>query len=125
MNSLLIIAHGSRRQASNDEIRELTKKVSALSSDNFDLIECAFLELAEPSIPAGFEKLINSGAKKVQVLPYFLAAGLHVTSDIPKAVKAARAAHPTIDITTSQYLGEADILPTLLMQIAVNSQSVT
>ena len=83
--SLLVVAHGSRRQASNDEVRALTERVRAESNERFAAIECAFLELAEPSIPDGLERLIADGAAHITVLPYFLAAGRHVIEELKHA----------------------------------------
>jgi len=51
--SLLIITHGSRRVASNDEDRQLVDQVRAQAGNAYDDVETAFLELAEPSIPDG------------------------------------------------------------------------
>ena len=51
---LLIIAHGSRREASNDEVRRLADRVRALCAPGIADVEVAFLELAEPSIAEGW-----------------------------------------------------------------------
>jgi sirohydrochlorin ferrochelatase len=50
MDALLLIAHGSRREASNDEVRELTRELVQKSKRKFSIVECAFLELAIPGI---------------------------------------------------------------------------
>jgi len=46
MKALLLIAHGSRRAESNDEIRALTQKMKTLAGGRFSEVESAFLELA-------------------------------------------------------------------------------
>ncbi|MGB7755093.1 MAG: CbiX/SirB N-terminal domain-containing protein [Salinisphaera sp.] len=114
-NALLVVAHGSRRAQSNDEVRALTDQVRAIAGDRFTAIECAFLELAPPSIPDGLERLIARGATHVTVLPYFLAAGRHVAEDIPTEVAQTRAAHPHVAIEIAPYLGTSDALPGLLL----------
>ena len=53
MKILLVVAHGSRREESNDEVRDLTACLREQSGDAYAQVECAFLELAEPSIPDG------------------------------------------------------------------------
>jgi sirohydrochlorin ferrochelatase len=60
--TLLIVAHGSRREASNDEVRQLAEVISAKAGIRFMLVEPAFLELATPSIPDGIENCIQPGA---------------------------------------------------------------
>ena len=86
MKSLLVIAHGSRRESSNDEVRQLVKTISNQPDSGFDDVSAAFLELAEPSIPDGLEACIEQGGKEIIVFPYFLAAGRHVVEDIPAEV---------------------------------------
>ena len=60
MNALLLIAHGSRRIESNNEVRKLTKKIINLKKQDFDIIMCCFLELASPSIPEAINPAVTS-----------------------------------------------------------------
>ncbi len=118
MKALLIVAHGSRRAASNDEIRELTQRVTAQAGDSYNLVDCAFLELAEPSIPDGIQCCIDRGADEVIVLPYFLSAGRHVAEDIPNDVKIKQDEHPGIRIRIAPYVGGLDGIAGLMLQAA-------
>ncbi|MGB5606274.1 MAG: CbiX/SirB N-terminal domain-containing protein, partial [Gammaproteobacteria bacterium] len=117
MKSLLLVAHGSRLAKSNDEVRQLTECLAGMAGEKFDRVSCAFLELAEPSIPDGLRADIGAGAGTVVVLPYFLAAGRHVVTDIPAEVEIVRQEHPAVDITVAPYLGAArGLLELLLVQ---------
>jgi sirohydrochlorin ferrochelatase len=118
MNSLLLVAHGSRREASNDEIRTLTGTLHRQAGNCFDEVSCAFLELAEPSIPDGIRNCIERGANHVTVFPYFLSAGRHVTSDIPAEVNQIAREHPEITIMIAPYLGAAGAMSELILQQA-------
>ena len=115
MQALLLIAHGSRRQASNDEVRELTQALKQHTDDEFSIIECAFLELAEPSIPDGVTACVNKGASSVTALPYFLSAGRHVVTDIPEELQKAQSLHPQLSIKTAPYLGLAQGINEILI----------
>lgn len=117
MKSLLLVAHGSRREASNDEIRALTERLRA-AAGNFDYIGCAFLELAEPSIPGGLRQAISEGANEVVVVPYFLSAGRHVMMDIPAEIAGVQEEYPSVEIHLAPYLGAAEGVVGLLMQQA-------
>ena len=44
MKSLLIVAHGSRREASNQEVFDLIMRVTQLGGHDFDYVSAAFLE---------------------------------------------------------------------------------
>ncbi len=114
MKSLVIVAHGSRRQASNDEVRELSSQIEAITGQKFQKVKAAFLELAEPSIPDGIQHCIDEGAKEVIVFPYFLSAGRHVIEDIPAEVEIARKSNPGINIEIVPYLGSMDRIVDLI-----------
>lgn len=118
MKSLLLVAHGSRRQASNDEVRELTQQLAAQAAGQYDYVDCAFLELAEPLIPDGIQRCIDAGSDDVTVLPYFLSAGRHVAEDIPAEVKIKQDEYPHLAINISSYLGEANGITGLLLTAA-------
>jgi sirohydrochlorin ferrochelatase len=115
MKSLLVVAHGSRRVASNDEIRMLTRSLAERAGNEYTQIECAFLELAEPSIPDGLRNAIAAGATEIVVLPYFLSAGRHVVTDIPEEVDKVRSESPAVTITIAPYLGAAPALGEVLL----------
>ncbi|HMT92730.1 CbiX/SirB N-terminal domain-containing protein [uncultured Thiothrix sp.] len=116
MRSLILIAHGSRRETSNEEVRALAAKLASMSH-RFDSVTCAFLELAEPSIPNGIEACVQQGAKDIVILPYFLSAGRHVVEDIPALVQPKQAQYPELNIELKSYLGAAESLPALLMAL--------
>lgn len=118
MHALLLIAHGSRRQASNDEVRDLTQNLKQQTDDEFQIVECAFLELAEPSIPDGVSSCVEKGAESVTVLPYFLSAGRHVVTDIPEELQKAQAEHPQVNIKTAPYLGSAQGISEILLGLS-------
>ncbi len=114
MSYLLLVAHGSRREASNEEIRQLTKKTDKTCT-TFKKVKCAFLELSEPSIPNGLRNCIEEGAKKIVVLPCFLSAGRHVVNDIPADVDIIKNENPEVDISIAPYIGASkDLIPLIL-----------
>ena len=118
MPSLLIIAHGSRRAASNDEVRALADAVRAQPRQAYDHVETAFLELAEPGIPAALAALAAQGASEIVAFPYFLAAGTHVAQDIPDAIADFTAAHPAVTVRLALHLGASAVLPAAILSVA-------
>jgi len=116
----LVVAHGSRREQSNDEVRELTARLRQQSSAEFGQVSCAFLELAEPSIPDGIEQCIAAGAQEVVVLPYFLSAGRHVVKDIPAEVAGKQAEHPDVAINIAPYLGASSSIVDLMLALSLS-----
>lgn len=116
---LLIVAHGSRREASNDEVRRLAGRVRDLCTAGFDHVEVAFLELAEPGIPEGLAHCLAKGASEIVVFPYFLAAGTHVALDIPEAISAFELDHPDIRVHLTPHLGASEALPKTILAVAL------
>ena len=107
MRHLLLVAHGSRREESNREVRALADAIREISSGQFAEVRCAFLELAEPALTDALEALIAGGATDVVIVPYFLAAGRHVARDIPETLAQAQRRHPHVRFTTAPYIGAA------------------
>jgi sirohydrochlorin ferrochelatase len=116
MRSLIIIAHGSRRAESNNEVRALAEQLSTFTQE-FEQVTAAFLELAEPSIPDGIEQCVQQGADDIVILPYFLSAGRHVAEDIPALVKSKQEQYSALKITVLPYLGAAADLPALILKL--------
>ena len=116
MKFLLLIAHGSRRQSANDEISQLGQRVSEQPGIEFDGVETAFLEMAEPDIYQGVARCIERGAEHIVVVPYFLAGGKHVSKDIPAEVECARAGSPQVSIEIANYVGASDAMVGLVLE---------
>lgn len=118
MNALLLVAHGSRRQESNDEVTLLAEKLRTACRDNFTIVHTGFLELATPSIPEGIEQCISDGASQITVLPYFLNSGRHVVDDVPEIVAAVKKENPDTDIIVAPHLGASSLMVDLLIDQA-------
>lgn len=118
MDALLLIAHGSRREASNDEVRQLTELLAQKSEQQFQIVECAFLELAHPSIALGVTRCVEKGADTITVLPYFLSAGRHVSADIPEELENSKKLNPNVKIKVAPYLGAASEISDILISLS-------
>ena len=115
MKSLLLVAHGSRREASNEEVRQITKKIQQQASDKFLKIECAFLELAEPSIPQGIDSCMIEKTNELIIFPYFLSAGRHVSEDIPEIITEKQRDYPDKKMRVVTHLGAIEGVASLIL----------
>lgn len=118
MNALIILAHGSRRQESNEEIVTLSKNVKASSEDEYAIIEYAYLELAEPNLLQCIDKVINKGVSNITVFPYFLNSGNHVKRDIPAILETAIVRYPDCKFEMSTFIGMHQDIPRLILELA-------
>ncbi len=111
---LVLVAHGSRRESSNEEVRRVAALLAEQAGERFQMVHAAFLELAEPLIPAGVQCCIDNGMEEVVVLPYFLSAGRHVVEDIPAEVAKVDNSSGAL-ICIAPYLGAAGGLTDILL----------
>lgn len=118
MKALLLVAHGSRRRQSNDEVVVLADRLKQNCSGQYKIVHAGFLELAETLIPDGIKKCVEEGATSIIVLPYFLNSGRHVVEDIPNIVDQARHEYPQVDIRVAQHLGASELMMDLLIASA-------
>ena len=118
-SALIIVAHGSRRDASNAEVMQLGEKVKALVEADYDVVKTAFLEFADPSLEENIKACVNEGVKEIVILPYFLASGNHVTRDIPSIVEQMSGMHPEIKIELKEHVGSAEGMALLLSSMAL------
>jgi sirohydrochlorin ferrochelatase/(2Fe-2S) ferredoxin len=87
--AVVLAGHGSRREASNEQVRTLAADLEGRLGLPVD---AGFLELAEPSVADAVGALAPS-VSDVTVLPLSLFAASHVKADLPLVVNRARAAH--------------------------------
>lgn len=108
--TMILAAHGSRLQSSNEEVALLAQKLASQLGKQFSAVSAAFLELAEPSIEQSLTQAIAEGYQHITVVPYFLAAGRHVRDDVPAIVARAQADNPQVTITLTKHLGVSPAL---------------
>ena len=118
MKALLLVAHGSRRQESNNEVIALADRLRNACGDEYTIVHSGFLELADPSIPQGVERCIQDGATQVTVLPYFLNSGRHVVEDVPAIIASMAKAHPETAISLAPHVGASSLMVDLLIDSA-------
>ena len=119
-NALLIISHGSRRAASNEEVFALTSRIRELAAGR--MVECAFLEITTPTVQQKIDEMAAAGVTHIQIFPHFLAAGTHVTNDIPREMEEAKLRHQTIRFNLLPHLGSMKDLPGLILGQFENDQ---
>ena len=117
MKAILLIDHGSRRDAANEMMDCMANLVQAMAGPDV-IVRYAHMELAEPSIAAGVLSCVDAGATELICFPYMLSPGKHSTGDIPRMVAAAAAAHPTLAVHVTNAFGVHEKLAELILQRA-------
>ena len=114
MQAILLIDHGSRREAANEMMDCMANLVQAMAGNDV-IARYAHMELAEPSIEAGLRSCVEAGATEVTCFPYMLSPGKHSTGDIPRMVTAAAAAYPSLQVRVTNAFGVHEKLAELIL----------
>src|SRR5678815_5039533 len=90
ITGIIIVDHGSRSERSNALLESVVLRFANAFADTFPIVEGAHMELQRPTLREAFARAVDRGAAHVIVVPFFLAPGKHMTSDIPRlAIEAA------------------------------------
>lgn len=100
---LLLIGHGSRAT----EAARVLSEVAVALRRRFRkcIVEAAFLELNQPGVPEGIDRLVAQGAGRILFVPYSPYLDGQVGRDLPEHIAAARTRHPGIEIRIAPHLG--------------------
>lgn len=100
---LLTVGHGTRDPRGLAEFLALVDTVADLCPEM--AVEPCFLELAEPDIASGVERIAARGVRRLTVMPLLLFAAGHAKRDIPREIAQAAARHPELEIRQAGHLG--------------------
>lgn len=117
MENIILIGHGSPKKDANniDEVgRLLHSKIHNGCSSN--CVKVAYLQFAQPDIMSAIRQCVEDGAGRVILHPYFLYSGMHVTKDIPEAIRAAGALYPEVEFIYTEPLGIHDKLVQIVVE---------
>ncbi len=112
--AIVLVDHGSRRAESNQQLERAASVF--ITRTDWQIVEPAHMELAEPSIATAVQKCIDAGANRIVVFPWFLAPGRHWHDDIPKLVHEAAAKHEGLEVLVTAPFGVDPLLAELADQ---------
>jgi len=109
--SILLVGHGSRHKAGNDEIDQFSAKWKAMNPQW--RIETCFIEFADVMLDDGLDNAAKN-AERVIVVPLILNAAGHVKMEIPHHIDQARQRHGNVEFVYAAHLGANDAIFTIL-----------
>jgi len=117
MKAILLVDHGSVKEAANRMIDCVGHLVQSIAGDDV-IVRVSHMELAEPTIAQGFASCVEAGATEVVVFPYMLSPGKHSTRDIPRMARDAAAPFPHVTVTVTPAFGVHDKLAHVVLERA-------
>jgi sirohydrochlorin cobaltochelatase len=101
---VILLAHGARDPSWAEPFEAIRRRLEALAPGT--PVSLAFLELMTPDVDGAARALVARGCRAITVVPAFLGVGGHVRRDVPALVDALRRAHPDLDVSLANALGE-------------------
>ena len=102
-SALIILGHGSRAPEATETLAAITALVR--KKVDYERVEYASLQLSEPDLPAVVGELYQAGFKRILVMPFLIATGVHVKTDIPEELEALSLKHPGLAMLLGEPLG--------------------
>lgn len=102
--ALILFAHGAR----DPEWASPMRRVQAAIRRQLPAVpvELAFLEFMAPNLAGCAAALVAGGARKIVVLPMFIARGGHLKQEVPLMLDALRRTHAGVEFELSGAIGE-------------------
>ncbi len=119
MTGIAVFAHGSAIESANQAVHDVVAQFA--QTGGFPLVEASFLELGHPSLGGAVAKLLERGATRVVVVPYFLTLGKHLQRDLPRIVSDISNIHPGVEITVAPPLDGHPMLAAILVERATEA----
>lgn len=101
--ALLVLGHGSKAPEATETLAAVTAMIREKVS--YDRVEYASLQLSEPLMSAVIKDLVAAGMERILVIPFLIAVGQHVKTDIPEELAAMRAEYPAVEMHLGSPLG--------------------
>lgn len=103
MTGILVLGHGSRSQEANESLVTICDMIK--EQGEFTLVQPAYMEHCDPNLKQGVESLLEKGAKKILLMPFFLYRGIHLKEDIPNELAEIKEEYPDLEIVMTPHLG--------------------
>jgi sirohydrochlorin ferrochelatase len=103
MIGYLLFSHGSLLCGAGQSLDWHAERLAKLLAPS--PVEIGYLNYSEPDVETGIGRLIDRGAKKITVIPYFLVPGYFVTTSLPKCLEHVSLRYPDIKIGVADSLG--------------------
>ena len=102
--ALILFAHGARDAAWAQPLHRVQAAIRQQAPDR--LVELAFLEFMTPTLAECVADLAAQGARRMVIVPMFIAQGGHLKRDLPVMLDELRSTYPDIGFSLCTAIGE-------------------
>lgn len=118
--AVLLVARGTTDADANAEFFKIGRLL--WERNHYGSVECAFSSLAWPDVPAGIDRCIRLGARRVIIAPYFMNTGVLVKR-ISELAGLARLRYGEADVIVADHMGVHPALVSLILERANDALS--
>ena len=111
--AVLVVGRGSTDPDANADVVKTARLL--WEGRDYPLAETAFVSLARPGVTEGLERCRLLGARRIVVARYFLFPGV-LPDRVAEQAAAYAAAHPELDISCADVLGDCDEIAALVCE---------
>ncbi|PKO85479.1 MAG: cobalamin biosynthesis protein CbiX [Betaproteobacteria bacterium HGW-Betaproteobacteria-12] len=115
--ALILFAHGARDPEWANPMRRVQAAIRLRMADV--PVELAFLEFLAPNLPDCAAQLVGQGARKIVILPMFIARGGHLKKEVPEMLVTLRATYPGVDFVLGGVIGENEAVVQAMAEAAL------
>ena len=117
--AIILFAHGARDPEWANPLRRIQAAVRERIAEV--PVELAFLEFIAPSLPESTARLVAEGARKIVVLPLFIARGGHLKREVPEMLDGLRLTYPEVQFSLGAAIGENEIVVQAMASAALQA----
>lgn len=121
--AIILFSHGSRDPLWRAPIEAVAARIGLQHPEM--LVQCAYLELCEPTLAQAADLLAHQWATHITVVPMFLGTGKHAREDLPVLVEQLRLRHTSVHFTVQGAIGEDKRMTALMAEIACDTSATT
>jgi len=103
--AIILFAHGARDPEWALPFGIIQKQLQAARPDT--RIELAFQDFMTPTLEQAVARSAAQGAKRMVLVPLFMAQGGHLKQDLPRMVGKIREQHPQLELQLMPAIGDA------------------
>jgi sirohydrochlorin cobaltochelatase len=117
--AIILFAHGARDPEWANPLRRIQAVVRERMTEV--PVELAFLEFIAPSLAESTAGLVARGARKIVVLPMFIAQGGHLKREVPEMLNGLRSTYPDVQFSLGAAIGENEIVVQAMASAALQA----
>ncbi len=116
MEGILLFSHGSLLCGAGHALDDHAARLRDLHG--FSLVEVGYLNYSDPTFESGIESLVDAGADRIKIVPYFLVPGYFVTKSLPEMLDGIKERFPNVEFVVADAIGADDIIADALIDAA-------